>query len=101
MGYQRRATTSKPAEDIVLRQVSEELRRTHLLTDEQKQALSKVFEKRFPQALALVEARKGTNYWFKPSGRAPWGVKGRKGEYQVMPDSMLCTFDAYQFPGMV
>src|SRR2546430_7589881 len=95
MGYQRRATTGKPAEDIVLRQVSEELRRTHLLTDEQKQALSKVFEKRFPQALAIVEARKVTNYRFKPSGRTLWVVKGRKGEYQVMPDSMFCTCDDY------
>src|SRR5437879_7025738 len=97
MGYQRRATTGKPTEDIVLRQVSEELRRTHLLTDEQKQALSKVFEKRFPQALAIVEARKVTNYRFKPSGRTLWVVKGRKGEYQVMPDSMFCTCDDYYF----
>src|SRR6266487_1579354 len=88
---------SKPSEDIVLRQVSEELRRTHLLTDEQKQALSKVFEKRFPQALEIVEARKVTNYRFKPSGRTLWVVKGRKGEYQVMPDSMFCTCDDYYF----
>src|SRR5438034_5646517 len=97
MGYQRRATTSKPAEDIVLRQVSEELRRTHLLTSEQKQALSKVFEKRFPQALAIVEARKVTSYRFKPSGRTLWVVKGSKGEYQVMPESMFCTCDDYYF----
>ncbi|HEX9240116.1 MAG TPA: hypothetical protein VF910_05620 [Candidatus Bathyarchaeia archaeon] len=97
MGYQRRATTSKPAEDTVLRQVSEELRRTHLLTSEQKQALSKVFEKRFPQALAIVEARKVTSYRFKPSGRTLWVVKGRKGEYQVMPESMFCTCDDYYF----
>src|SRR6266700_8413807 len=97
MGYQRRATTSKPAEDTVLRQVSEELRRTHLLTSEQKQALSKVFEKRFPQALAIVEARKVTSYRFKPSGRTIWVVKGRKGEYQVMPESMFCTCDDYYF----
>src|SRR5438132_6827375 len=97
MGYQRRATTSKPTEDIVVRQVSEELRRTHLLTNAQKQALSKVFEKRFPKALAIVEARKVTNYRFTPSGRTLWVVKGRKGEYQVMPDSMFCTCDDYYF----
>src|SRR5213592_2135871 len=97
MGYQRRATTSKPAEDTVLRQVSEELRRTHLLTNEQKQALSKVFEKRFPQALAIVDARNVTSYRFKPSGRTIWIVKGRKGEYQVVPESMFCTCDDYYF----
>jgi predicted nucleic acid-binding Zn finger protein len=77
--------------------VSQEVRRTHLLTEEQKRVLSKVFEKRFPPALALVEAKKVTNYRFKPSGRTLWVVKGRKGEYQVMPDSMFCTCDDYYF----
>lgn len=59
--------------------------------------MSKVFEKRFPQALAVVEARKVTTYRFRPSGRTVWVVKGRKGEYQVMPDSMFCTCDDYYF----
>ena len=59
--------------------------------------MSKVFEKRLPQALGLVEAGKVTNYKFKPSGRTLWMVKGRKGEYQVMPDSMFCTCDDYYF----
>jgi predicted nucleic acid-binding Zn finger protein len=95
--YQRRATTSSPPEDSVLRRVSEELRRTHLLSQEQKQTLSKVFEKRLAQALSIVEANRITNYRFKPSGRTVWVVKGRKGEYQVMPDSMFCTCDDYYF----
>jgi predicted nucleic acid-binding Zn finger protein len=77
--------------------VSQAVRRTHVLTEEQKRVLSKVFEKRFPPALALVEAKKVTNYRFKPSGRTLWVVKGRKGEYQVMPDSMFCTCDDYYF----
>jgi predicted nucleic acid-binding Zn finger protein len=95
--YQRRATASSPPEESVLRRVSQELRQTHLLTQEQKQTLSKVFEKRFAQALTIVEANKITNYRFKPSGRTVWVVKGRKGEYQVMPDSMFCTCDDYYF----
>jgi predicted nucleic acid-binding Zn finger protein len=86
-----------PAEDRVLKQVSQELSRTHVLTEEQKKHLSKIFEKRLPQALALVDARKVINYRFKPSGRTFWVVKGRKGEYQVMPDSMFCTCDDYYF----
>lgn len=85
------------AEDRVLREVSQQLRRTHALTEEQKQTLSRVFQKRLPQALALVEARKITKYHFKPSGRTIWVVKGRKGEYQVMPESMFCTCDDYYF----
>ncbi len=59
--------------------------------------MSKVFEKRLPQALAIVEAKKVTNYRFKPSGRTLWVVEGRKGEYQVMPDNMFCTCDDYYF----
>ncbi|TMI38353.1 hypothetical protein E6H26_00800, partial [Candidatus Bathyarchaeota archaeon] len=79
----------KSNEDNVLKHVSEELRRTHTLTDEQKQTLAKVFDKRLPQALALVDARGVTSYGFKPSGRTIWIVKGRKGEYQVVPESMF------------
>jgi len=88
---------SNLAEDRVLRQLSQEIRGTHALSEEQKQTLSRVFEKRFPQAMALVEASKVTRYRFKPSGRTIWAVKGRKGEYQVMPDSMFCTCDDYYF----
>jgi predicted nucleic acid-binding Zn finger protein len=87
----------QPDEDLVLKQVSQELRRTLTLTDEQKQTLSKVFDKRLPPALALVEARSVSSYRFKPSGRTVWIVKGRKGEYQVMPESMFCTCDDYYF----
>jgi predicted nucleic acid-binding Zn finger protein len=84
-------------EDSALRQVSEDLRRTHAMTEEQKQTLSKIFEKRLPPALALVEARSVSSYRFKPSGRTIWIVKGRKGDYQVMPESMFCTCDDYYF----
>jgi len=89
--------TPKPDEDLVLKQASQELLRTQKLTDEQKQVLSKVFDKRLSQALALVESRSVSKYWFKPSGRTVWAVKGRKGEYQVMPESMFCTCDDYYF----
>ena len=84
-------------EDAVLKQVSQEARRTHVLTDEQKQTLSKVFEKRLPPALGIVEARNVSSFRFKPSGRTIWIVRGRKGDYQVMPESMFCTCDDYYF----
>jgi predicted nucleic acid-binding Zn finger protein len=89
--------TPKPDEDLVLKQLSEEIRRTHVLSEGQKQTLSKVFEKRLPPALGLVEAKSVTCYKFKPSGRTVWIVKGRKGDYQVMPESMFCTCDDYYF----
>ncbi len=90
-------TPSSLAEDMVLRQISKEIRRTRALSEEQKQTLSKLFEKRFSQAMALVENGKVTRHRFVPSGRTIWIVKGRKGEYQVMPDSMFCTCDDYYF----
>lgn len=89
--------TPRPDEDVVLKQVSQELRQTHVLTDEQKETLSKIFEKRLPPALGIVEARNVSSYRFKPSGRTIWIVKGRKGDYQVMPESMFCTCDDYYF----
>jgi predicted nucleic acid-binding Zn finger protein len=89
--------TPKPGEDVVLKQLSQELRRTHVLTDEQKTTLSKVFEKRLAPALGLVEAKSVTRYRFKPSGRTVWIVRGRKGDYQVMPESKFCTCDDYYF----
>ena len=89
--------TPKPSEDSVLKQVSEELRRKHTLTEGQKQILTKVFEKRLPPALALVEGKKVANYNFRPSGRTVWMVRGRKGEYQVIPESTFCTCDDYYF----
>jgi predicted nucleic acid-binding Zn finger protein len=84
-------------EDAILKRVSQELRRTHELTDEQKLTLSRVFEKRLPPALGIIEARNVTSYHFKPSDRTLWIVKGRRGDYQVMPDSMFCTCDDYYF----
>jgi predicted nucleic acid-binding Zn finger protein len=87
----------KPDEDVVLKRLSEELRQTQSLTEAQKQTLSKVFEKRLPPALALVESGSVAVYKFKPSGRTIWIVKGRKGDYQVMPESMFCTCDDYYF----
>ena len=87
----------KPSEDSVLEAISNEIRRTRTLSGDQKLTLSKIFEKRFSQAMAVVEGKNVTSYRFSPSGRTAWIVKGRKGEYQVMPASMFCTCDDYYF----
>ncbi len=89
--------TTKLDEDVVLKQVSLEILRTHNITEDQKRVLAKVFEKRLTQALGLVESKNVKTYRFKPSGRTVWIVKGRTGKYQVMPESMFCTCDDYYF----
>jgi predicted nucleic acid-binding Zn finger protein len=90
-------TQSNPSEPSTLKRVSEELSKTHALTDGQKDLLAKIFEKRLPPAIALVEGKKIMNLRFRPSGRNVWTVKGRRGEYQVIPESLFCTCDDYYF----
>ena len=90
-------TQSNTSEPGTLKRVSEELNKTHSLTSEQKDLLAKIFEKRLPPAIALVEGRKVVNLRFRPSGRNVWTVKGRTGEYQVIPESLFCTCDDYYF----
>ena len=59
--------------------------------------LTTVFQKRFPQALGLVEGGRVRKYQFSPSGRTVWVVTGRGRDYQVLPDSLFCTCDDYYF----
>ncbi len=59
--------------------------------------LTTVFQKRFPQALGLVEGEKVRKYQFSPSGRIVWVVTGRGRDYQILPDSLFCTCDDYYF----
>lgn len=67
------------------------------LTDAQKAKLEAQFADRFKNALELVEKRKVHRYRFKPSGRTIWTVKGRKGVYQVIPETNFCNCDDYYF----
>jgi len=55
------------------------------------------FAARFENALSLIEKRRVRKYSFSPSGRVVWAVKGRKAEYQVIPDSNFCSCDDYYF----
>ncbi len=81
----------------MLKQVCQEIRRTGKIDNEVKDTLDKSFEKRSNQALSLVEGNKVRKYRFAPSGRTIWIVRGRKSEYQVVPESLFCTCDDYYF----
>ncbi len=84
-------------EGKVVKDLSVELRKTRVVSEEQKQKLQNIFQKRLPPALAIVEDKRVARYRFDPSGRSVWIVTGRKGQYQVIPDSMFCTCDDYHF----
>jgi len=55
------------------------------------------FQKRFEKAVKIAEDRLVTRYVFLPSGRVVWTVKGRSGEYQVMPRTNFCSCDDFFF----
>lgn len=85
------------SEERMIKGISSELRKTGSMTEEQKQNLSRVFQKRLSHALALIDANKIVRYRFQPSGRVLWVVQGRQGEYQIIPESLFCTCDDYYF----
>ena len=95
----RQGTSSPPTvnENRILKGACQEIVRTRTFSEEQKQTLTTVFQKRFQQALGLVEAGKVRKYQFAPSGRTIWVVTGRGRDYQVLPDSLFCTCDDYYF----
>ncbi len=47
--------------------------------------------------MVLVEGGKVNRLSFSPSGRIVWTVSGKKGTYQVVPESLFCTCDDYYF----
>src|SRR3989442_7587053 len=80
-----------------LRRFRDHSRRTGGLDEDGKQRLIEAFQKRFSQAMELVEEEKVRRYVFSPSGRTIWVVAGKHGEYQVLPESMFCSCDDYFF----
>ena len=84
-------------EDIVLGQACQEIRKTRSVPNDLRSLLEKTFDKRFTEATRLVEQGKVRQVNFSPSRRTIWVVKGRKGEYQVVPESMFCTCDDYYY----
>jgi predicted nucleic acid-binding Zn finger protein len=81
----------------VIESVCQHIASSHRLTQSQRATLKEQFGDRFNNALELVEKRKVHRYKFKPSGRTIWTVKGRKGVYQVIPETNFCNCDDYYF----
>jgi len=67
------------------------------LSGNQKAALEEQFRDRYKNALQLVDKRRVHRFAFKPSGRIIWTVRGRKGVYQVIPETNFCNCDDYYF----
>src|SRR2546428_8177808 len=87
-------------ETLILRQVRDDTRRTGGLDEDGKQRLIEAFNKRFNQAMELVEEEKVSKYVFSPSGRTIWVVAGKHGECKLLPERMICSCHHYFFLGM-
>ncbi len=81
----------------VIERTCREVSSSRKLTDTQKARLGEQFADRFKNAIELVEKRKVRRFRFRPSGRVIWAVKGRKGVYQVIPETNFCNCDDYYF----
>jgi len=81
----------------IIQRVCQDIGSSGKLMDGQKAILEKQFGDRFKNALELVDKRKVHRFRFKPSERAIWTVKGRKGVYQVIPETNFCNCDDYYF----
>jgi predicted nucleic acid-binding Zn finger protein len=77
--------------------ICESMASSRRLAESQRVRLEERFGDRFKNALELVEKQSVHRFTFKPSGRIIWTVKGRKGVYQVIPDTNFCNCDDYYF----
>src|SRR5207245_11255638 len=89
--------TQNVNENRILKDACQKIGQAKIFSEDQKQNLTNVFQKRFQQALVLVEEGKVRKYEFLPSGRTVWVVAGRGRDYQILPDSLFCTCDDYYF----
>lgn len=74
-----------------------EIKAKGALTGRARAKLLAYFARRLENAESLVQKGAVKKYVFQPSGREIWAVRGRGGEYQVIPDSNFCTCDDYYF----
>ncbi len=86
---QGKGSKADKRDESVLRQSCQEIRRARGISDDVKSLLEKTFEKNFIASMKLVEENRVKLVTFAPSGRVVWVVKGRRKEYQIVPQSMF------------
>jgi len=84
-------------ETAAVKRACDEIRSKGQLSEKTRAKLLKQFSKRFENAMNLVDKNRVKKYMFRPSNRVIWTVLGRKGEYQVIPETNFCNCDDYYF----
>ena len=89
--------TAEKKELRTIDKICSEIRVSKKIDGKLKAKLLAYFAGRFENALSLIQKKRIRKYRFSPSGRVIWAVKGRKAEYQVIPESNFCSCDDYYF----
>lgn len=85
------------SENELIERACGELESRGELSPSLKEDLHQLFGDRFTNGWELANSKGVRRYEFTPSGRVVWAVRGRKSEYQVMPDIPFCYCDDYYF----
>ncbi len=78
-------------------EIRDMVRRAGGLTEDVKEALRREFPGGFDRAMEVAFKGGVRRILFKPSRRIVWIVKGRSGEYQVMPEAPFCDCNDFYF----
>jgi len=89
--------TAEKKELRTIDKICSEIRVSKKIEGKLRAKLLAYFAGRFENALSLIQKKRIRKYRFSPSGRVIWAVKGRKAEYQVIPESNFCSCDDYYF----
>ena len=89
--------TAEKKELRTIDKICSEIRVSKKIDGKLRAKLLAYFAGRFENALSLIQKKRIRKYRFSPSGRVIWAVKGRKAEYQVIPESNFCSCDDYYF----
>lgn len=81
----------------MLTEVYEELEKKRALSENAKAILTKIYGKRFDNALKALQELAVKKYTFLPSERIVWIVVGKGRDYQVIPEAAYCSCDDFYY----
>ena len=81
----------------LLDKICSRIRKTRKMPSQRSFKAYPSFQKRLAKAIKTIEDRFVSKYTFTPSGRVVWTVRGKSGEYQVIPETNFCNCDDFYF----
>jgi predicted nucleic acid-binding Zn finger protein len=85
------------SESNTFNQICKDIQAAGEMTAEHKTKLTQVFKGRFSAAYNVVKERKVIKYVFHPSDRVLYIVKGKTGDYLILPVAPYCSCPDFYF----